>query len=179
MVDPVARRRIMYWGLFVLIWAFVLFVRILPLDIRAGGWPGPNWTMMFAFAWVLRRPNFVPVLLVAILLFLDDLIFFRPPGLWAALSLVGLEFLRRRSRFSRELPFLFEWAMVTGVITTIMLVNRLILTIFIVPQFGLGLDSVYLLMTIAAYPLIVLISSQILGVRQAAPGEVDQMGHKI
>lgn len=179
MIDPVTSRRIAYWGLFLLIWAFVMFVRLLPLDISAGGWPGPNWTILFAFAWVLRRPNFVPVLLVTMVLLLDDMIFLRAPGLWAGLSLIALEFLRGRAQFSRELPFLFEWAMVASVILAVMLANRLILGIFVITQPIFILDGFYFVITILTYPLIVMISSQILGVRQAAPGEVDQLGHLI
>lgn len=179
MVDPVTSRRISYWGLFLLIWLVILLIRILPVDIGAGGWPGPNWTMLLAFAWVLRRQNFVPVFLVALTLILDDLIFMRPPGLWAALSLIGLEFLRGRSQFSRELPFLFEWAMVASVIFAVMLANRVVLAVFVITQPALHLDVFYLVITIATYPLIVMISSQLLGVRQVAPGQVDQMGHPI
>lgn len=179
MVDPVTTRRITYWCLFLLIWAFVMFVRLLPIDIQAGGWPGPNWLILFAYAWVLRRPNFVPVLLAAILFFLDDMIFMQIPGLLAGLSLIGLEFLRSRARFSRELPFLFEWTMVAGTILCIMVANRLISALFVVTQPGFGLESFYFVVTAATYPVVVLISSQILGVRQAAPGEVDQMGQRV
>ncbi|MGR3291944.1 MAG: rod shape-determining protein MreD [Paracoccaceae bacterium] len=179
MIDPVTSRRIAYWGLFLMIWTIVLFVRILPLDITAGRWPGPNWTILFAFAWVLRRPNFVPVLLVAIVLLLDDMIYLRAPGLLAGLSLIALEFLRGRAQFSRELPFLFEWAMVASVIFGVMLANRLILGIFVITQPIFILDSFYYVITIMTYPLVVVFSSKVLGVRQAAPGEVDRLGHPI
>jgi len=134
---------------------------------------------LFAFAWVLRRPNFVPVLLVAVPLFLDDMIYMRAPGLWAGLSVIGLEFLRSRAQYFRDLPFLFEWAMVSGVIFSVVVANRLISTIFVITQPSIYLDAGYLAITVAVYPLIVMISSQILGVRQAAPGQVDEMGHKI
>lgn len=179
MVDPITTRRVSYWGLFALIWALVMLMRLLPIDLSAGAWPGPNLTMLFAYAWVLRRPNFVPVLMIAALFFVDDMIFMRSPGLWAALSLIGLEFLRSRARFSRDLPFLVEWMMVASIIFAVMLANRLLLAVFVITQPGIGLDIIYLVVTIATYPLIVLLSSKILGVRQAAPGEVDQMGHRI
>ena len=179
MVDPITARRISYWGLFVLIWLVILLIRVLPVDISAGGWPGPNWTILLAFSWVLRRPNFVPVLLIAIVLLIEDMIFMRPPGLASGLGLIGLEFLRGRAQFSRELPFMFEWGMVATTIFGLMVLHRLILSIFVITQPSLALDIIYFVITIATYPLIVMISSRLLGVRQAAPGEVDQFGHPI
>jgi hypothetical protein len=52
--------------------------------------------LALTFAWVLRRPEFVPPLLIAAMILLGDLMFHRPPGLWAALVLVTAETLRVR-----------------------------------------------------------------------------------
>jgi len=179
MVDPVTARRLAYWGLLVLIWAVILFARLLPLNVGTNGWPGPNWTLLIIFAWVLRQPNFVPVFLTAALFFLDDMVFMRPPGLGAGLNIIGLEFLRSRARFSRELPFLIEWAMVASIISAVALATRLVSTVFVITQPALSVDIFYLVITIAAYPPIVLVSSRILGVRHASLGDVGLAGAKI
>ncbi len=179
MVDPATTRRMLYWALFCLLSAFIIFVRLLPLDLTAGRLPGADWTVAIAFAWVLRRPNFVPVLLFAVVLFLSDILFMRPPGLWTGLGVIGLEFLRGRAQFSRELPFLFEWALVSAVILAMVLTNRLILGIFVIGQPSFALDSLLFVMTVAAYPVVVFVSSRLLGVRQVVPGAVDQYGHRI
>jgi rod shape-determining protein MreD len=52
------------------------------------------------------------------------------------------------------------------------------LTLFFVDQPGLGRTLLHLAITIAAYPLVVLLTARALGLRKAAPGEVDQLGHR-
>lgn len=172
-------QRILHWLLFIMVAMGVLFLRLLPLDVTSGRWPGPDPILVLGFAWVLRRPSFIPVILFAITMFTFDMLLSRAPGLWAGLSVIGLEFLRGRSRFSRELPFLFEWAMVAGVLLAMALINRLILGIFVIPQPAFGLDVILLVGTVAIYPLAVTLSSRALGVRKMAPGAVDELGHSI
>ena len=179
MVDPVTSQRWAYWTLLSAIAAFLLFAKLVPLDLSAGKWPGPDWIIAISFAWVLRRRDYVPTLLLAVILLIFDLLLMRPPGLWAALALIGLEFLRSRSALSRDLPFLFEWALVSVVMAVMTLANRLILAIFVVGQPGLGKDLLLLSATVLVYPLVVVISARVLGVRKVAPGEVDQLGHRL
>ncbi|MGR3659677.1 MAG: rod shape-determining protein MreD [Paracoccaceae bacterium] len=179
MGDPISTRRWVYWLILSAIWLSILFVKILPLNLSAGRWPGPDLLLAFAFAWVLRRPDYVPALLLALLILMSDFLFMRPPGLMAALAVMGLEFLRSRAQFSRDLPFLVEWAMVAGVVVALVLVNRVILLIFVISQPSFGLDMIQVTATILFYPVVVAISSYILGVRKVAPGEVDQLGHRI
>jgi len=179
MVDPITAQRLAYWGLFLLISVLILFVRILPLDVAAGGLPGPDWALIIGFVWVLKRPDYVPVWLFAVVLLASDMIYMRPPGLWAGLAVVGLEFLRARVAISRELPFLFEWATVSAVLLAMIIANRLILGIFVIPQPGFGQDMILFLLSAAVYPLVVLGSATLLGVRKLAPGAVDRRGHRI
>ena len=157
----------------------VLFIRLLPLDLSAGIWPGPDWILVLGFAWVLRRPNFVPVLLFAMVMFTNDLVLMRAPGLWSGLAVIGLEFLRGRFNLSRELPFLFEWAMVSGVVLAISIANRLILSASSVPQPDISLEMILVFGTAAIYPLVVIASSLVLGVRKIPPGAVDDLGHRV
>lgn len=179
MIDPLTTRRLAYWSILIAIWLVVLFLKILPLDLTAGRWPAPDLVLAFAFAWALRRPDYVPTLLFALLMLISDFIFMRPPGLFAALTVIGLEFLRSRSQFSRDLPFLVEWAMVSSVFVALVLVNRIILAIFVVSQPNYALDMLQIGATVLFYPIAVAISSYILGIRKVAPGEVDQLGHRI
>ena len=55
---------------------------------------GPDLLIAFALAWSLRRPEYVPTLLLAILFLLGDLLLQRPPGLWALLALLACENLK-------------------------------------------------------------------------------------
>ena len=118
------------------------------------------------------------MLIVAPVFLIDDLLTMRPPGLWALLVLTGTEFLRSRESDFRDLPFMLEWAVTSGVILAIAVINRLVLAILVVPQTGFGLTLLQALSTIAAYPVMVLVSHFAFGLRKAATGEVDALGHR-
>jgi len=179
MVDPIKANRWSHWIMLAVIAVGIFFLRILPLDFSTGRWPGPDLLPVLVFAWVIRRPDYVPTPLAAILFLSADLLFMRPPGLRSALSVLGLEFLRSRAQLSRDLPFLVEWAMVAAILGAMMLANRLVLTIFVVAQPSFGQSVMELLSTVAIYPIVVLFSALVLGVRKVAPGEVDKLGHRI
>lgn len=179
MAEALVNRRWFYWLLLVGLALTILFLKLLPLNVQPGRWPGPMWLLTFSYCWVLRRPDYVPTFLLAVLLFLSDLMFMRPPGLLTALSILGLEFLRSRAQYSRDLPFLFEWGLVACVFSALLVSYRLLLAIFVVPQPTLAFEVLQLGVTILFYPVIALISTYILGVRKVAPGEVDQLGHRI
>jgi rod shape-determining protein MreD len=179
MVDPITTRRWIFRGLFVAACLLIIFVLLLPLDLSAGQLPGPDILICLTYAWVLRRPNYVPVLLIAAVFLVTDLLFMRPPGLLAGLVVMGSEFLRARESTSRELTFLLEWAMVGGVLIAVTLANRLFLLIVMVEQPALGLVLLQFLTTLLAYPVIVIISRYGLGLRKIAPGEVDSLGHRL
>lgn len=152
MVDPVLARRWSFRLGFVALAGLLLLLRLLPLDIAPGGWPGPDLLLALTFAWVLRRPDFVPAALIAMVFLLDDMLSQRPPGLWAALVLLGSEFLRGRIALLRGQPFLAEWAMVAGVALVMVLAGRLVLALAMVPQAALGPEIMRLLLTVLVYP---------------------------
>ena len=51
----------------------------------------------------------------------------RPPGLWAAIVVLGVEFLRNREADSRDLPFLVEWGTVALLMLAMTLANGFVL----------------------------------------------------
>lgn len=164
---------------FAAIAALSLFARILPLSTLPAGWPGPDLLVCLAFAWILRRPTYVPALLIASVVFIEDLVLLRPPGLWAFIVLIGSEFLRRREPLSRQLPFPLEWAMVAVVLVLMMATNRLIMAIVASPQPDFGFAFIQTILTIALYPAIVVLSHLAFGVRKSATGEVDKLGRRL
>lgn len=170
-------RRMLYWGVLTVLALVILFLKILPLNLLPGRLPGPLWLLPFTYCWVLRRPEYVPAPLVAGLLLINDFMFMQPPGLMAALGVIGLEFLRTRAPHSRDIPFLFEWAMIAGVLVAIALVNHFVLALFVLTQPSVAMESMQLGTTVVFYPVIVGISTYILGVRRAAPGELDQLSN--
>jgi len=162
-------------AVFVGLCTLVAFLRLLPLDTWSRGWAGPDLFVALAFAWTLRRPEFVPPLLVAAVFLLCDLLFQRPPGLWAALVLIGGQTLRQRAPDLRDLTFVMEWASVATTLITMTLVYRIILGVTMVDQAPLGLSLMEMISTLAVYPLVVLVSQTVLGVRKAAPGDLDNL----
>jgi rod shape-determining protein MreD len=167
--------RLMYLGLALL----VVFAGLLPLDFTPRAWAGPDLLLAFTFAWALRRPEFVPALSVAVVMLLADLLFLRPPGLLAALAVIGAQALKNRARTLRDEPFMMEWLAVASVVLMVALGNRLVLGVLMVPQAPLGLTAIHVLMTLICYPVVVMISQWVFGVRKAAPGDLDRLGQRI
>jgi rod shape-determining protein MreD len=179
MAEAVERRIWAYRGLFVALALIALFVKLLPLGGLPGGLPWPDFLLCLTLAWVLRRPEYLPALVIAAVYLLADFLLMRPPGLWALLVLLGTEFLRSRSTLTRELGFVMEWMMVAGVLAAMVLGMRLVLAASMVPQPPLDMMLAQLTLTILAYPLVVMFSSYILNVHKPATGEVDAMGRRL
>lgn len=179
MVDAV---RSAPWGwraLFVAVVLVTLVVRLLPLGRAAGGWPAPDLVLCLVCAWVLRRPDYVPALLIAAVVLLEDLLLMRPPGLWTAFVLLGSEFLRDRASFSRELTFMAEWMMVAVAMLAMLAGYRLATALAFLPQQGLGMALAQVAGSILAYPLVVGASRLLFGLRKPATGEVDAYGRRL
>lgn len=151
----------------------LIFLRLLPLDTLPQGWAGPDLIVAITFAWAVRRPEFTPPLLIAAVLLLADLMFQRPPGLWAALVLMGSEALKRRAPVLRNLSFPSEWATLATILVAIVIGYRLVLSLLLVDQAPLALSLMQLFLTLAVYPLVVMISGTLFGVRKIRPGEAD------
>jgi len=179
MVDPMRARHLAYRLLFLGLAAFFLFLRLLPLSAMPARIPGPDLVLALTLLWVLRRPEQVPAPMIAAVFLVEDLMTGRPPGLWAAIVLGGTEFLRAREQGLRDAHFLFEWMGAGLVVLAMILFNRLVLALFVVPQAALGPEMLHGVMTILAYPVLAIALQTTVGLRRAAPGEVDAMGRRI
>lgn len=169
------------WGMrltFALVTCIILFFHLLPLETSPRPWVGPDLLLAFACAWSLRRPEYVPSAALAGLFLLADFLLFRPPGLWAMLALLGCEHLKTRARGLRDGSFANEWLMVCAVMTFVAVAYRAILMLTLVELPGFGLAVFELIMTMLFYPVIVAATHFLLGVRKAAPGELDAGGGK-
>ena len=161
---------------YVLLGLALIFLHLLPLDTLPRGWAGPDLMLALTFAWVLRRPEYVPPFLLAAMLLLGDLMFHRPPGLWAALVLVAAETLRARYIGLRDLTFAVEWVSVATTLIAVTVTYRLVLAVLMVDQAPLGLSLMQMVMTLLAYPVVVVVSQSVFGVRKLAPGDIDALG---
>ncbi|MCU0829260.1 MAG: rod shape-determining protein MreD [Tabrizicola sp.] len=166
-------------GLFLVIALFLLFIRLLPLGSAPGALPGPDLLLCLILAWVVRRPDFLPMPLILVVILIEDLILMRPPGLWTAIVILTTEFLRGREALTRELNFVVEWVLVSGLMLGMMLAYRLILGLAFVPQAPFGFAIVQVLWSIALYPLVVGLSRLALDLRKPAMGEIDSFGRRL
>lgn len=166
-------------SLYVALCLMLLFIQLLPLDTVPKVWAAPELILAVTFAWVLRRPEYVPASLIALIFLLADLLLQRPPGLWAALVLIGAETLRVRAPGLRDLTFPVEWLTVCSTLVIMTLGYRIILSLTVVDQAPLGLSLIQLVMTLLAYPVVVLLTQTIFGVRKMTPGEVDAMRNRL
>lgn len=163
-------------GLYLALAVLVMFLHLLPLDSKPDRWPFPDILMALTYAWVLRRPEYVPILAIAFVMLMADLLLQRPPGLLAALVVMGASYLRTAAPGMRDGGFVSEWTTVGAVITAVFVLNRVILAILSVQQAALGPVVIQVVLTIAIYPLIVLLSQSAFGVRRKSVADTTAAG---
>lgn len=179
MADPVRGKVWLFRAAFVGLALGLFFLRLLPLGSEAGRWPGPDLLLCITLAWVTRRPDYLPAVLIALVMLAEDLLLMRPPGLWAALVLMATEFLRGRATLTRELGFGVEWLLISGLMIGLLLGYRLIFAIAFLPQPGFGFAAVQTVASILCYPFVVGLSWLALNLRKPATGEVDAYGRRM
>lgn len=165
------------WGMraiFFALIAIILFFQLLPLYTAPRGWTGPDLVMAFAFAWAVRRPDYVPSGLLALLFLLTDLLLQRPPGLWAAMMLVACESLKSQARTLRDAGYFTEFFSVAVMIIGVALAYQVVLALFLVGSPIWSLTIIQTLMTLVAYPVAAMFSQTALGVYRIAPGDLDR-----
>ncbi len=172
MVEPRTLRRAGFRAMFLAIAGLVIFVRLLPVDIGGSHIPTPDIVLLLIFAWVVRRPDYVPVAMLAGLALFADVVFVRPLGLWALLTVLGSEVLRRRSRGPAVLSFPLEWLLVAATLLAMCLAQIVILGIALVPQPPIGAQALHFLVSVLAYPLVAAATIYGSGVRR--PGRTER-----
>ncbi len=179
MAEPLSHRIWTKRLTFALIATAIVFVQLLPLNTVPHLWAAPDMLLVTTLVWTARRPDFVPVLLIAAVFLVADLLFQRPPGLMTALVVVLTEMLRNRAGSLRNAPFGVEWFTVAMVIGAVTLGNRLVLAAVVTPQAPLGLTLIQMVLTILAYPVVVALAHVVFGVSRPAPGEVNALGQRL
>ncbi len=151
---------------------FLIIIQLVPLDTRPPTWAPPDILLAMTLVWVARRPEYLPVYIVAAIFLMTDLLFQRPPGLWAALVVILTEAIRKRSHEFRSLPLVAEWGSVALGIVLITVANRLIMAVTMTPQAPLGLTLIQMVSTIVIYPIAVFIAHALFRVSRHTPGDI-------
>ena len=166
-------------AIFVGLTVIVLLAHLLPLETQPRRWVGPDILFALALAWTIRRPDLVPVLLVAAVFVLADFLLQRPPGLFAALVVVATELARLRHADLRDAIFVAEWLNAVILILATYLVYMAIWAIAAPTPLSATLTAMQAMLTVAIYPVVVGLSQVLCGIRMAAPGEVDEHGRPL
>lgn len=195
MIDSATREVWAHRILFVVLALVFLFFRLLPLGeviapcgpeatgCRLMAWfshmPGPDLLLCIIFAWTMRRPDYLPVLLIAAVVLLEDLIMLRPPGLWTGLVVLVSEIIRSRVALTRELNFGVEWLLVSAMMVVMLIVYRMAFGLVLLPQPPFGFAMVQVIWSILCYPLVVFLSRVVLDLYKPGMGEVDAYGRRL
>lgn len=166
----------LYRALYVGLCICILFAHLLPLDTLPRSWAPPDILLCLTFAWVVRRPEYVPLLLIAAVFLVMDLMFLRPPGLWAALVVIGSEYLRSQVATLRDTTYPLEFITVAAVIWMCFGSYRLILSILLIDQVQLSIFLSQVIFSFIAYSGVVLVSHSLLGVRKSSPTDLNKVG---
>ncbi|ETX15463.1 membrane protein [Roseivivax halodurans JCM 10272] len=164
--------RALYFGLCLA----VMFFSLLPVDMSPSRIAGPELITALTFALALRRPEIVPALSVAAAALMADLVLQRPPGLWAALTLVTIESLKTRQRQSGESAFLMEWTRVATALIVMALIYQLVQLLLIIPTANATLLFTQTAATILVYPLVVAVTHLVFGLKRTRRGEEGRFG---
>ncbi|MGR3541514.1 MAG: hypothetical protein ACU0BS_08810 [Hasllibacter sp.] len=133
--------------------------------------PAPDILLLAAFAWVVRRPDRAPALLVAAALLLRDLLTGAPPGLGAALGLIATERMRGRRFEPGAQGFLSEWVRVGGLLLVVALAEMVILSALLVPGPPAGGVVLRVILGVVLYPVVVGALRILAGLRAPGPEE--------
>ena len=136
-----------------------------PMRPGIHAWPTPDLLFALCCFWVIRRPESAPLLLVAGLGLLADLILMRPTGIGALGLVVSTEILRASFRALRDIPLLAEWLFVSALVMGTCLFHAVMLWLSLGNLPGLREMVEYGLATAAVYPIVALFCGLILGVR--------------
>lgn len=167
MVDPLTRARLTHRALFVALALLVLFLRLLPITPALSGFAGPDLVTMVIFAWLLRRPDYVPAGLIIAMLVIEDIFFQRPFGLWPLLMLLTSEALRRNEQSLRGLPFYGEFGLVAALLFGMVTLQQLLLALTFSPRPPYGQVLFHAFEGLVAYPFLVGLAA-LLGVSRPA-----------
>lgn len=178
MAEQTATRLWVTRGLYVAISLAILFFSILPLHTLPRYWAGPDLLLALTLTWSLRKRRAVPLLIVAAVALLADLMLQRPPGLWAAIVVIGSEWLKSHARQLRDQSFVTEWLTVGTLILLMALAYRVALAISVTQLPPLGLYVMQFVATIVVYPMVVGVSHLAFGIRKAQPGDLESLGRQ-
>jgi rod shape-determining protein MreD len=165
-------------GLFLALCAGVLFVQLVPIPMTSAGFSAPDILLCLILAFASRRPEYAPILLVAVIALAADLLLSRVPGLHAALAVLMADRMARRRERTAAQGKLMEWARAAAMIGAMFVANRVVLALLFVPNTPLGPALAQTAATMLAYPVVLTFCALAFGLRRVSAAELDAGGRR-
>lgn len=160
---------------FVIIAAAIVVVNLLPLNFTPRTIAPPDVLVALALAISTRRPDYLPLWLIALVFFVIDLLLFLPPGLKSSCVVIAAGILGQLATKGDEVTPSLEWIEVAMAYVGIILAIRLVSTLALLPQVPLSLHLTQVVGTLIFYPVIVVFVVRILGIRRLSITELDAL----
>ncbi|MCO4824300.1 MAG: hypothetical protein KC451_05555 [Amylibacter sp.] len=157
--------------------AFILW-SIIPFDLSAGALPVPDIFFCITMAYVVRRPEYVPVWMIFVVFFLRDILTQAPLGLCTLLVVMGTEVVRGNIQAFREYNFGLEWLWIGAIFVAITTTEQILLALTLSDTPRLLGQVLLILFTLAAYPVTVGVMKFGFGITRPRPGELDAWGKR-
>jgi len=154
---PVKSRRWAEVALFALLGFVSIGLPLVPMGLAANSVAFPDVMFCLFGAWIIRRPDSSPLLVIVFLAVLADALMMRPLGLWALMLFVGTEVLRVSLRAFRDIPFVLEWLYIGALLALMLLLQNFLLFASFDSAYGFSEVATHWLRTVASYPVVVAI----------------------
>jgi len=165
--------------LYVVACGIVIMFHLLPLGQVAWITFSPDLILCITLAWVVRRPDYAPILLIAGVALLSDLLLMRVPGLWSALVVLLANRIGQKRHRMRSTGFGVEWARVSSGIAAIFVIERVAMSVLLIETPPLTLSGAQFLATVIVYPVVVAVTAGVFRVRKPAFIDTAASGHRI
>lgn len=120
--------------------------------------PAPEFFLCLTLAVILRKPEVLSVILIAVIFLLCDFLFNRPVGLWSGIVIILTEFTKTQYWRYKDSNFVSTWLFSSILIAFGMGSYLLVLILFMVPYTDLSQYLVWVLITILCYPIMFCLS---------------------
>lgn len=160
-------------GLLVVLWS------ILPFNMNAGTLPPPDILFCFTMAYIIRKPELMPVRSILVVFFLRDVLTQAPLGLFTLSMVLASEAVRTNLQAFRGYSFGKEWMWIGTIFATITILQKLILEITFTQAPDLDELIYQILFTVGIYPVAAGALKFGFGFKRPPPGEFDAFGKRL
>ena len=151
--------------LFTVIVFILIFIKVLPINTVPQEWTAPDLLLCVTLVWCLRKPTGAPIILLAVLFLLQDIICQRPIGLFAAVATLICEWAKRQALRAEEFPFLLEWVTAAFAMLAMFILIQSIASLSLIAKPSIWIFTKEMIFTIMAYPLVTFLCRYGLGLR--------------